>query len=255
MGLFSKERPEPSVRPTRTINGTHLADPEVLGSMNRRTRLLGECTRRLSSHPLAQPDAMSRPIGDGTGMEELAAVVATVFANEPSLARWVANRGALSFLHAQYVEDDSVPDLWRVMGIDMQPGDGGGLMPRAWQPPGSPRMTDEACENIVGLFLALDARLREYPRFEESSIEVLTADPLFAISPVIAYDFIAWSLVAALRDGVAANLLRLSDPAAFEGAGWYAEPIFSKSERYWNGDWTERCRVPGRQGEVVLPLV
>ena len=259
MALFGKKQ-VPATRPSTTLNGRRVTDPKVIGSPTRRVRLLGESVRRLSDHPLSQPTEAGVPIGDGAGMEALVALIRPVFAGDASMMRWVANRGALAFLNAQYLESSEgraagEMSLWRVMGIDVRPTDEGGLEPIAYEPPGSPPLSSDTRNAIVGLFVSIDARLEHYARFEDMSIPALTADPLFAISPVVALDYIAWSAVTALRDEVAENLMALPEPSGFAGPGWYTEPVFAKSERYWDGDWTERCRTPGRPDESALALV
>ena len=60
-----------------------------------------------------------------------------------------------------------------------------------------------------------------------------------------------------LRTGAGGPLLDLPEPGRLDAAGWYAEPLFAKSERYHDGsDWTDRCRViKGRKArEVSMPL-
>jgi len=87
-----------------------------------------------------------------------------------------------------------------------------------------------------------------------ATIEDLNNDPEFCILEAMAYDYIAWVAVAALRDEVTEHLVAFPEPAAFAGPGWYTEPIFAKAERYWDLDWSERCRVPGRVDEFSMPL-
>jgi len=69
----------------------------------------------------------------------------------------------------------------------------------------------------------------------------------------VALDIIAWAAVAELRLGLADDLLAtFPRPDLLETPGWYTEPLFRKAERYWDGDWTDRCRTP--QGESSVPL-
>lgn len=263
MGIFSKSKREPSVKPTVTLNGRPIITPEEVGTPSRRMRLFGESVRRLSSHPLAQPPAKGVPIGDGAGMEELVALIRPIFTYDASLIRWVANRGGLAFLNAQYLEVDPTEDsaafsgwmeLLRIMGIDLQPDAEGLMSPAAYQAEDLGPMDDQTKENVVGLFVSLDERLKEYPRFESMSITELNGDALFTISKNVGLDYIAWSAVVALRDEVAENLCALPEPSGFVGPGWYTDPVFAKSERYWDGDWTERCREAGRSDEMAIPL-
>jgi len=141
MGIFGRKQ-VPAVETTLTLSGGRLSHPEQIGTIERRWRLFGECVRRLASHPLVQPSMSGTPIGDGAGMEELVSIVKPVFMNDRSLARWVANRGALAFLHAQYVERGTGYSgrmhLLRTMGIDMTSD--GSL--RAFERPGQPALTE-----------------------------------------------------------------------------------------------------------------
>ena len=123
MGLFSKRRrDEPPKRPILTINGRPQSEPERPGSLPRRNRLFVECTRRLADDPLASEDARGTPIGDGLGMEGLAAKIAPLFERERSLLRWVALRGAFTDMYINTIDPASrvlpfFPVVERTMGV------------------------------------------------------------------------------------------------------------------------------------------
>lgn len=264
MGLFSRKRVvENAVEPKFTISGRPVTVPEEPGSPTRRFRLFGEAVRRLSSHPLAQPSAAGVPIGDGYGMEELVSIIGPVFKHEPSLIRWVALRGGLAFVHAQFIEGAMNPaagwnELLRTMGFDLVPrdADGSEVTPKPFHLPGRPEITPEVETSIVGLFASFDQRLRAYPQLEVMSINEMNSDPMCRIRQGVSLDYIAWSAVAALRFEAAENLHQLPEPSALEGPGWYTEPLFAKCHRYWEeADWTSRCRLLGQEAEVEVPLV
>lgn len=86
------------------------------------------------------------------------------------------------------------------------------------------------------------------------SLDAMAASDLCSLSEAISVDYIVWSVVALLRDGFAENLLGLPEPSALGQKGWYVEPVFAKSERYWDGDWTTRCRLPGAREEVSVAI-
>jgi hypothetical protein len=122
MGLFSKPRENRPKRPLLTINGRPQREPEGPGSLERRSRLFVECTRRLADDPLAGNGARGTPIGDGLGMETLVAKIAPLFEKERSLLRWVALRGAFTDLYINTIDRASMvlpffPTVERVMGV------------------------------------------------------------------------------------------------------------------------------------------
>ena len=90
------------------------------------------------------------------------------------------------------------------------------------------------------------------------SVQDVNADPRCQIPKAAALDCIAWSAIALLRLGVAHQLFpQVPEPDALPKPGWYTEPLFAKSERFWDGsDWTSRCRVRdgGRFNEIDVPL-
>jgi hypothetical protein len=67
---------------------------------------------------------------------------------------------------------------------------------------------------------------------------------------------IAWCASAFAGGNLQKTLLQADIPAAqtLTDPGWYAEPVFSKCERFWDGkDWTARCRaLEGRRWESII---
>jgi hypothetical protein len=75
-----------------------MAVPEDIGTLPRRARLMAAAMLKIASLQVSQPRAYGTPLGDGSGLEDVVAVIRPLFAREPSLTRWVAIRGALLFL-------------------------------------------------------------------------------------------------------------------------------------------------------------
>ncbi len=262
LGLFGRPRHDPPQRPRSTINGGPQPHPEWTGGLQRRSRLFFECLRRLHGHPAATPEASGTPIGDGLGMEELVSILAPIFDREHSLIRWVALRGALTTLYITTVDPESravpfSPVVERVMGV------GEVSHPNASEPVFDvapdwvPRLSNQQREAAIGVFVAVARRLFDYDRFSQLSTDDVNADPRCHLSDPVALDLIAWTSVALLRLGMAKSYLDTPEPDALTRPGWYIEPLFAKSERYWDGsDWTPRCRVPDGRAyrELRLPL-
>jgi hypothetical protein len=65
-------------------------------------------------------------------------------------------------------------------------------------------------------------------------------------------EFIAWAATAFVAGGLHRQL---DIPAAqiLDAPGWYAEPVFAKAERFWDGnDWTSKARMlDGRRWRLI----
>jgi hypothetical protein len=78
--------------------------------------------------------AAGRPLGDGHGLEGLVAIIRPLFAGEPSLARWVALRGAVTIMSIHVWEHGTEAQL-RLMGV----------MGLGWDRESDGSMTDLVC--------------------------------------------------------------------------------------------------------------
>jgi len=206
------------------------------------------------------------PIGNGLGIEGLVAQIKPLFTKESALVRWVALRGALADLYIQTVDPSSAgapfyPVVEVAMGVghvsDPDTDD-------RWSehldvgPAWVSRVSQEQREAAIGLLSAVARRLFDYERFSKMNVQDVNADAMCQLDDAMALDYIAWTAVASLRLGWASEQMEAAaEPDELTVPGWYTEPLFAKSERYWDGtDWTERCRVAeGRNYlEVVVPL-
>ena len=143
------------------------------------------------------------------------------------------------------------------MGLEWAPDGQGGQradISQAWRG----KLTAEQRESALGIASSVLIRAEDYRRLEVMSMPVVIADRHYWMSRPVALDCIAWSAIALLRLEVAQQVLgQVPEPDALAAPGWYTEPVFAKSERYWDGsDWTSRCRVQdGRQfQETSVPL-
>lgn len=260
MGLFSRateDLAERSVRPTRTISGKPVTTREEIGEIPRRARLMAAAALRIRSHPLALPAARGVPLGDGHGMEDVVAVVQPIFATERSLTRWVAIRGALLFLDMTCQDQASWDDVLTAMGLRIAPDPFTNEL-RAEVLPTSEPLSPALQDGVIGVFTSLLQHLNDYERVSNMTIRQVNSDPSWAIvNEAIALDYIAWTAVALCRTGSLEPVLRMPEPGLLEHPGWYADPLWAKAERFWDGaDWTQRVRVPqGRRWvEATEPL-
>ena len=245
VGFFGPSK-VPSVRPNRSITGGPLAIPEDIGKLPRRVRLMAHAQRALADHPLAQASSFGQPLGDGTGMEAAVAHIAPIFARERSIVRWVALRGALLFLDMHCPEPASWERLVRGMGLRTE---GGKIVIVS-----DLTMSPDAVEMAIGVAASIHNRLVHYDEAERASITDLNSAPLWStVHEAIGLDYIAWTAVALNRAGLppAPEM----EPGALDSPGFYAEPVFAKAERYWDGTyWTPRVRRLGERSELDLPL-
>ncbi len=262
MPLFRK----PETQSNITVNGRRQTETEFTGRWVRRHRLFIECERRLADDPLAQPSAVGSPIGDGHGLEGLVAKIRPLFGREDSLIRWVALRGALLEISMRILDPEtaerSVKDLELAMGLEWSPdvpvilAATGQVLPgisESWRS----RLTAEQCKSATGVAGSVLIRAGRYRLLENMNCQEAIASP-FWMPRAVGLDHIAWSAAALLRMGVAQRLFGLvPEPDALQVPGWYMDPLFAKTERYWDGsDWTSRCRYKdGRQfRELSIPL-
>ena len=246
-------------QPRTTVNGSPQSVPEGVGTTSRNVRLFAESVRRIATHPLASPAQTGVPIGDGLGMEELVSCIAPLFQREPSLLRWNAIRCAIGTLYWQSVGDDNgtpfVPVVERAMGVghigDVKAGEETlGLSPD-WQS----EVTSQQAEAAIGVYAAFCMRLFAYERLSGLDGHRFNSEPVCQFGDAVALDFISWAAVAMLRMEAAENWLQLPEPSLLDEPGWYAEPIYAKAERYWDGsDWTERCRTLDGRRYVAMAL-
>lgn len=247
---------------TMTVNGRAQVRAEGPGAIQRRVRLFVECERRLADDPLAREGVSGAPLGDGHGLEGLVAKITPLFEFEPSLLRWVALRGALAELFIRIIDRESAArsrtDLETAMGLEWLTQPNGESQPDLavpWRTEFVPEHR-QAALGVAGFVLI---RADDYPRYAALSVLDVNTDAYCrTMSHALALDTIAWSAIALLRLGVAQQLFdQVPEPDALHVPGWYPEPLFTKSERYWDGsDWTAACRVPDgrRYVETSVPL-
>jgi hypothetical protein len=240
-------RGEPSLRPGRTIFGHAIVDGEEIGTLPRCLRLMAAAVRVLESEEMAQPEAVGVPLGDGHGMESLVTRLAPLFARDRSLVRWVALKGALLFLDTSFLSDIEWRTAMLSMGLEhaKSPYTGEDEIQVLERPgPISPVVISQ----ILGLHASIMMGLAEFERISKASLDEVNQNPIWNINDPMAFDYIAWAAVAMLRTGAARRVFEIPEPGALESAGWYAEPVFAKCERYWDGsDWTALVRWHDRR--------
>ncbi len=256
MPLFSGSRSGLRQRPRLTINGRPQREPEVPGSLERRSRLYIECARLLAGDRLAADAAAGVPIGDGLGMEGLVAKVKPLFDRERSLVRWVALRGAFTTTYIHTVDPESrvvpfYPVVETTMGVGHVSAPGATEEVVDVAPAWVPRLTPDQRTGAVALFAAIQVRVFDYKRYSKMDMDDVNRDRKCYLNDQMALEFIVWNAVAMLRLGIAQQLMAAPEPDALGEPGWYTDPLWGRAERYWDGtDWTSRCRVPG--GSEVL---
>ncbi|HUC14656.1 MAG TPA: DUF2510 domain-containing protein [Acidimicrobiales bacterium] len=147
--------------------------------------------------------------------KDVVASLNTLLAKEASFVKWVSLRGGLAFVSIALEDPDlSLAQLTRF----------------AKRPP--PKDT----ENL----------LARYPKIESASFSDVLGDPTLFRNHDWHIDFTAWCAAAFAGGNLHRTVLQADIPPAqaLTDPGWYAEPVFSKCERYWDGrDWSARCRA------------
>lgn len=147
--------------------------------------------------------------------KDLTAALDQLLAREGSFVKWVSLRGGLAFASiALEVPDLSLEDLTKFAG----------------------RPAPEGAEGL----------LQVYPQLERASFSDVLGDPGLVRNHEWHINFVAWCATAFAGGNLHRTVLKAEIPAAqvLVDPGWYAEPVFSKCERYWDGtDWTPRCRL------------
>jgi Protein of unknown function (DUF2510) len=95
--------------------------------------------------------------------------------------------------------------------------------------------------------------LRQYEsRISTLSFGDVLADPSLVKTNDWHLDFVAWA-ARAFVGGHLYNLMVIPPAQVLDIPGWYAEPVFAKSERFWDGtDWTSKCRIQdGRLWKLI----
>lgn len=209
MALFKRARTETRDNPRLTINGDSQPDPEAIGQgIPRRYRLYLECVRRLAEDPLVSTPG--KAVGDGRGLEQLVARIEPLFSQEPSLARWVALRGALTDLHVWVFDPQSAAasqdDLEHVMGLARRTDNDGLHLDLA--EPWRSQFTQAEHDAAFGIASSIMIRVEAYPRLEGMTVAEVNADPeMRRVGRALALDMIAWSATAMLRLGIAQQLM------------------------------------------------
>lgn len=258
MGLF-RSRPEPRQQPQWTLRGNRVIPADA--PTPRRFSLWAECLRTLEGQPGCRPHDRGIPLGDGLGLEQLVEAIAPTFRLDPSLIPWVALRGALASMHMETMDPSSrsapfYPVVEAAMGVG-DVSDPAENAPRlGFAPEWAARLSPEQQQAAKGIFGAVVTRLERYPQFSAQPQDVVRSTPGLLPSPAVALDMIAWSAAAMLRIDAGGGLIGgVAEPQRMDTPGWYVEPLWAKSERYWDGhDWTARCRMPSDRDEVQMPL-
>jgi hypothetical protein len=257
MGLFGKSG-EPSVRPSRSINGNRMTVPEDIGTLPRRARLIAAAVLKVRPLPVAQPAAHGDLLGDGRGMEDVVAAIRPLFAKERSLTRWVAIRGALLYLDMAREDAAQEAKILAAMGFQFNGGPDTGEERIELISSAGSLLSPQLTENAIGVFQSLAMRLDAYDTVSKMKMDDVNADPFWkVVNEAIALDYIAWASVALCRVGWLNAALNTPEPGLLENPGWYADPLWAKSERFWDGtDWTARMRVvaDNRRMEVTQSL-
>lgn len=123
--------------------------------------------------------------------------------------------------------------------------------------PAAAPLAPEITANVIGVFSSLAMRLDAYERVSKMDMDDVNVDPLWkAVNEGIALDYIAWASVALCRVGWIETPLNMPEPGLLETPGWYADPLWAKAERFWDGtDWTPRVRsVTNKRIEGNQPL-
>lgn len=257
MGLF-RARPEPRQQPQWTLRGNPVIPTRE--PTTRRFSLWAECLRALEGQPRCRPQDSGVPLGDGLGLEHLVELITPTFRLDRSLVPWVALRGALASLHLETMDPSSRSVPFTAVEAAMGVGDVSGpaeTAPRLGvSPQWEDRLSPQEQEAVKGIFGAVVIRLERYPEFSAQPQPVVKSTPGLLPSPAVALDMIAWSAAAMLRIGAAEGLMSgVAEPERMDTPGWYVEPLWARSERYWDGhDWTSRCRMPSDRAEIHMPL-
>lgn len=138
--------------------------------------------------------------------------MATAMAKERSLIKWVSLRGAVLEL-SMNVEGGSVSIDQVIAGAPTPMPDG--LRP-IWE---------------------------SYDAISKMSFGQVLEDPELTRTDDWHLDVITWAVHASRAADV---LLHAEIPRVgrLDAPGWYPEPVFCKSERYWDGsNWADKCRV------------
>lgn len=171
----------------------------------------------------------SRMFGEAIRLAEsssdLGSAVSSLLTKEHSFVKWVSLRGGLAFVSIA-LEDPK-------LSLD-------DLITYAKRPPPA----------------GAEALVRNYSSLESASFSDVIGDPNLVRDPDWHIDLIAWCAAAFAGGNLHKTVLQADIPAAqrLSDPGWYAEPVFSKCERYWDGaDWTARCRaLEGRRWESIV---
>jgi hypothetical protein len=171
----------------------------------------------------------------------------------------VALRGAFAHLFIWVFDRESAAvlpmDLEYVMGLEWVTDAQGEHLDliQPWRTTLSPDQRQAA----LVVASSVCTRVVDYSRYSKMNVYDVNADPHCQILKAVALDCIAWSAIALLRLGIAQQLFpQVPEPDALSEPGWYIDPLFAKSERFWDGsDWTARSRTNDQRSiETNVPL-
>lgn len=140
--------------------------------------------------------------------------VGELLAKEASFIKWASLRGALMYISI------ALEDPERSLG-DLRTYAGG-----ASEPEGSVDLIRTYEGRVAGL-----------------NFNDVIADPSLVKTNDWHLDVISWAATVFVG-GQLYNMIHIPPAQVLDVPAWYAEPVFAKSERFWDGnDWTSKCRV------------
>ena len=146
-----------------------------------------------------------------------------LLAKEATFIKWASLRGALMFISI------ALEDPQRSLG-DLRNYAGGTAEPHG----------------------AVDL-IRNYEvRISGLSFKDVIADTSLVKTNDWHLDFISWAATVFVG-GKLYHMIQIPPAQILDVPAWYAEPVFAKSERFWDGnDWTSKCRVQdGRRWRLI----
>ena len=148
--------------------------------------------------------------------------ISGLLAKEASVIKWVSLRGALTYVSIA-LEDTarSMEDLRGYAGV-AEPDGALGLI--------------GGCEGRVATL----------------SFSDVIADPDLVKTNDWHLDFVSWAAKAFVGGKLYARVV-IPPAQVLDVPAWYAEPVFAKCERFWDGsDWSSKCRMQdGRVWRIV----
>jgi hypothetical protein len=158
---------------------------------------------------------------------DLRSGIASLLSREASFIKWSSLRGALMFV-SMALEDParSLDELRNAAGGN--------------EPDGAADLIRSYESSIVNL----------------STYDVLR-NPGLVRTDGWHLDLITWAVKAFVGAGLTGFVANIPAPQRLDVPAWYADPVFAKAERFWDGnDWSPKCRVlnGNRWGLIQNPI-